>query len=492
MANAATVTVRADQASFPISRHLYGQFAEHLGHLIYGGIWVGTDSDIPNTRGIRDDVAAALRKLSIPNLRWPGGCFADEYHWRDGVGPRDQRPARINTNWGGVVEPNHFGTHEFLDLCDQIACEPYLSGNVGSGSVEEMHQWIEYLTFAGDTALTRQRKANGREEPWTIKFFGVGNESWGCGGDMTPEYYSDVFRRYGKYCRDYSGNEIFKIACGANATDYNWTDVVMAKAHRQMDGLSLHYYTTDWGKKGSATKFDVAKYFQTLSLATQIDGLLTRHSDLMDKTDPQKRIPLVVDEWGTWYDVEPGTPGGFLYQQNTVRDAMVAGMTLNIFHKHAERVRMANIAQVVNVLQAMILTDGPRMLLTPTYHVFELYKPFQDATNVPTEVSSPHYLVNGPDLDQLSASACKSLDGTLHLALCNLHHAEPLDVEAKLSGASAGDVSGRIVTGDAINAHNTFDQPDQVVATDFGGLRASGGSVKLTLPPHSVVVLSMR
>ena len=492
MANSAQVTVRADQPSHPIPRHLYGQFAEHLGHLIYGGFWVGTDSDIPNTRGIRNDVVAALRNLNIPNLRWPGGCFADEYHWRDGVGPREKRPKRVNSLWGGVTEPNAFGTHEFLDLCDMLGCEPYISGNVGSGTVQEMQQWLEYMTFAGDSDLANERRGNGRDAPWKIKFFGVGNENWGCGGSMYPEHYADEFRRYGEFCRPYSGNEVFKIACGANGDDYNWTRVLADRAADRMSGLSLHYYTVDWSRKGSATAFDTDKYFDTLSRASRMDDLLTKHSAILDERDPKKRITLVVDEWGTWFDVEPGTNPGFLYQQNTVRDALVAGLTLNIFHRHAERVRMANIAQVVNVLQAMVLTDGPKMLLTPTYHVFELYKPFQDATSLPTEVSGPHYVLNGPELEQLSASACKTADGKVHVALCNLHHADPLDVEAKLAGVSGGGgVTGRIVTGETIQSHNTFDETGNVAAADFKGATMRGGAVKLTLPPHAVVVLAV-
>ena len=493
MPSAARVTVRADQPAHPIPRHLYGQFAEHLGHLIYGGFWVGTDSDIPNTRGIRNDVVEALKRLSIPNMRWPGGCFADEYHWRDGVGPRDERPKRVNSLWGGVVEPNHFGTHEFLDLCEMLGCEPYISGNVGSGTVEEMQQWIEYMTYAGDSDLANQRRRNGRDEPWKIKFFGVGNENWGCGGDMTPEFYADQYRRYANFCRSYSGNELFKIACGSNGLDYNWTRVLMDRAARYMSGLSLHYYTVDWSDKGSATRFDAARWFDTLSRASYMNEVLTRHIEVMDKADPKKRVPLVVDEWGTWYDVEPGTEPQFLYQQNSVRDAVVAGLTLNLFHKHADRVRMANIAQVVNVLQAMILTDGPRMLLTPTYHVFELYKPFQDATSLPTEVATPHYVVGGPELDQLSASACKSAGdaGAVHVALCNLHHADPLDVDVDLPGAPAKRAAGRVVTGDAINAHNTFDDPEHVKPRPLDGVKVRDGRVTLSLPPRSVAVVEV-
>ena len=391
-----------------------------------------------------------------------------------------------------MVETNAFGTHEFFDLCDQLGCEAYLAANLGSGSVREMRDWVEYLTYAGDSALADERRANGRDAPWKIAFLGVGNENWGCGGSMRPEFYADEYRRYAEFARGYNG-PLFKVACGANGDDLNWTQVMMARAADRMSGLSLHYYTTDWKNKGSATRFDAAGWFKTLSLAAKMDGILDRHTAAMDERDPEKKVALVVDEWGTWHDVEPGTNGAFLYQQNTVRDALVAGTTLNIFHKHAERARMANIAQMVNVLQAMILTDGPRMLRTPTYHVFELYKPFQDSTSLPAEVASPHYVVDGPELEQLSASACRSGDGATHVALCNLHHAEPLDVQIDLRGGAApSSASGRVVTGESITAHNTFDAPDAVRATDLDGVRLEAGKLTVALPPRAVAVVEVR
>jgi alpha-N-arabinofuranosidase len=366
--------INADQGDFTINRHIYGHFAEHLGRCIYEGFWVGEDSDIPNTRGIRNDVVEALRKLNIPNLRWPGGCFADEYHWVDGIGNREGRPAMVNTHWGGVTENNHFGTHEFFDLCEMLGAEPYVCGNVGSGTVQEMAQWIEYITHSGQSPMADLRCKNGREEPWTLPYFGVGNESWGCGGSMMPEYYANEYRRYQTYVRKFGDKPIFKIACGASDANYKWTEVLMERAGTLMDGLSLHYYTFTggWGDKGSATQYSETEWFSCLKNALVMDELVTKHSTIMDKYDPQKRVALIVDEWGTWWNVEPSTNPGFLYQQNALRDALVAGLTLNIFNQHCERVRMANIAQTVNVLQAMILTDGAKMVLTPTYHVFEM------------------------------------------------------------------------------------------------------------------------
>ena len=491
MAAQGKVTVRADADSFQISRHIYGHFAEHLGRCVYEGLWVGEKSSIPNTRGIRNDVVAALKELSIPNLRWPGGCFADEYHWRDGIGPRDRRPRTVNSLWGGVVETNEFGTHEFLDLCEMLGCEPYIAGNVGSGGVREMQEWVQYMTYGGDSDLARERAKNGRKDPWKLTYFGIGNENWGCGGAMRPEFYADLYRQYAEFARNYSGNKLYKIACGPNGRDDKWTEVLMKQVGHRMHGLSLHYYTTDWNNKGSATEFDVDAYFKTLHLANKMDGIITRHSEVMDEHDPEKRIALIVDEWGTWFDVTPGSNPGFLHQQNTIRDALVAGMTLNIFHKHADRVRVANLAQLVNVLQSPILTEGAAMIVTPTYHVLEMYKVHQDAQHLPTEVAGPHYSHNGPDIHQLSASASRAADGKVHVSLCNFHHAEPLEVTCELAGASAKRVSGRVLAGSSIHDKNTFDQPQAVTPSRIEDINASGKTVRLTLPPHSVSVLAI-
>ena len=370
------VIVNADQSIGTISRHIYGHFAEHLGHCIYDGFWVGEDSSIPNVRGIRTDIVEALKRIRIPNLRWPGGCFADEYHWEDGVGPRSERPTMINTHWGGVVESNAFGTHEFMDLCEQLETEPYVCGNVGSGTVREMSNWVEYLTSPSASTIANRRRENGRDEPWKVKYWGVGNENWGCGGQMRAEYYADLFRQYAVYCREYGENKLFRIAGGAPGDNYEWTRVLMREAGAMMDGLSLHYYVEtrfqEHSQKNYATEFDETGWFSFLEGALRMDTLITGHSAVMDQYDPQKRVALVVDEWGAWYEVEKGTNPGFLYQQNTMRDALIASITLDIFNAHSDRVRIANLAQTINVLQAPILTDGGTIILTPTYHVFDL------------------------------------------------------------------------------------------------------------------------
>jgi alpha-N-arabinofuranosidase len=486
--------INADQGKETISKHIYGHFSEHLGYCIYGGYWVGEDSPIPNTRGIRNDVVKALKDLKIPNLRWPGGCFADEYHWMDGIGSRDKRPKMINTHWGGVTEDNSFGTHEFLDLCEQLECEPYITGNLGSGSVEEMSKWIEYITFDGESPMANLRRQNGRDNPWKVRFWGVGNENWGCGGNMTPEFYSDQYRRYATYCRNYGDNRLYKIACGANVADYNWTEVLMKNAGRQMQGLSLHHYTIptgNWGKKGSATQFDETEYFNTISNTLLMEELVRKHSTIMDKYDPQKRVGMMVDEWGIWTDVEPGTNPGFLYQQNSLRDAILAGINLNFFNNRCDRVKMANIAQTVNVLQAVILTDKEKMLLTPTYWVFYLYKVHQDATLLPISISSNTYELNGKKMDAINVSASKDAAGKIHITLVNIDPNKAQTIDTDLRGFTAKKVSGKILTSAKINDYNTFDKPNTVSVKDFNDAKLSGGKLNVTLPAKSVVMLEI-
>ena len=420
-----TVTLDTKNANQKISRHIYGHFAEHLGSCIYGGIWVGEDSPIPNTQGYRTDVLNAIKELQIPNLRWPGGCFADEYHWMDGIGPKENRPKMVNTNWGGTIEDNSFGTHEFLNFCELIGCEPYISGNVGSGTVEELAKWVEYMTSDGESPMANLRRQNGREEPWKVKFLGVGNESWGCGGDMIPDYYADLYRRYAIYCRNYGDNRLYKIASGASDYDYNWTDVLMKKAVNKMNGISLHYYTvTGWsGSKGSATDFNKQDYYWTLGKCLEVEPVMVKHMEIMDKYDKNKRVGLMLDEWGTWFDEEPGTVRGHLYQQNTMRDAMVAALSLNVFNKYGDRLKMANLAQIVNVLQSIILTNEEKMILTPTYHVFDMYKVHMDADYIPMELTCDTIKVGGKGdraLPMLSASASKDANGKIHITMANV------------------------------------------------------------------------
>ncbi len=495
-AQQATATLYADQPKSKINREIYGQFAEHLGSCIYGGLWVGENSPIPNIKGYRKDVFDALKALQVPVLRWPGGCFADDYHWMDGIGPREQRPTLRNNNWGGTIEDNSFGTHEFLNLCELLGCEPYISGNVGSGTVKEMAQWVEYMTSDGDTPMARLRRQNGRDKAWKVKYFGIGNEAWGCGGNMTPEYYSNEYRKFNTYLRDQGDNHLFRIASGASDYDYNWTRVLMKNIGKHMQGISVHYYTVkDWKNKGKATTFSPEEYYLTLEKCLDVEPVVARHCAIMDSLDAEKKIALMVDEWGTWWDEEPGTISGHLYQQNSLRDAMVAALMLNVFHKYTDRVRMCNIAQVVNVLQSMILTDQKgtgHMVLTPTYHVFEMYRPFQEATFLPITLKCDSIkTTEGKTMPLLSASAARTQQGNIVLALANtsLKDAQTLDIA--LQGTKAKGVSGRVLTSADAKDYNSFEHPQTVVPRAFKDAKLKNQMLSVKLPAKSIVVLTI-
>jgi len=471
-----------------INKNIYGHFAEHLGRCIYEGIWVGEDSEIPNVRGIRTDVVEALKELNIPVLRWPGGCFADEYHWRDGIGPRVDRRKIVNTHWGGVVENNHFGTHEFFDLVEMLGCDAYVNGNVGSGTVAEMADWVEYITASGDSSLADERRKNGREKPWNMKYFGVGNENWGCGGNMRAEAYADEYRRYQTFVKNHNPEQpIYKIAGGANIADYHWTETMMKNAHWLMNGLSLHHYafgTGGWPHKLPATNFPKEEWHTVIRDAKFMDELITKHSTLMDKFDPDKRVGMIVDEWGAWYTVEPGTNPGFLYQQNTVRDAMVAAITLHIFHNHGDRVTMANIAQTINVLQSMILTEGDKMLKTPTYHVFEMFKGHQDGILLD---------VHQDGVAEYITSSVSQKDETLTISVCNydLEKTEELTYileDGKLSGKT---ITAQALIGEKMDAHNTFEDPENVTKVAYENFTTGETCITVTIPPMSVVVFTI-
>jgi alpha-N-arabinofuranosidase len=468
------LNINLEEKKEKINRNIYGHFAEHLGRCIYEGFWVGEDSSIPNQNGIRTDVVEALK----------------------GIGPREDRAKMVNTHWGGVTENNHFGTHEFMQLCELLDAEPYISGNVGSGTIREMQEWVDYITFAGESPMADWRKENGREKPWHLKYFGVGNENWGCGGNMRPEYYADQYRNYQTYVRDHGDNEIFKIACGANIDDYNWTKVLMENAASQMDGLSLHYYTIPgdfWEGKGSATDFEEDEWFITLKKALKMDELINKHGTIMDQYDPEKRIAMIVDEWGAWYDVEPGTNPGFLYQQNTLRDALIAGITLNIFNQHADRVKMANIAQTANVLQAMVLTDGADMILTPSYHVFEMYKVHQDAKLLHFELESENYQFEDQEISALNASASINDQGRVNITICNLKADEEVELTSNLFAEKfdLNKVEARVLTADKLNAHNSFDNPENIKPAELKSVKLEDNKLNITLPAASVTLVTL-
>lgn len=481
------VTVNTRDKRGHINPEIYGHFSEHLGRCIYNGIYVGENSSIPNVRGIRTDIVEAFKKINLPVLRWPGGCFADEYHWKDGIGKKTERKKMINTNWGGVTEDNSFGTHEFFDLCEQVGCEPYLAGNLGSGTIQELSEWIEYITFDGVSPMAELRRQNGREKPWKLKYLGIGNENWGCGGSMRPEYYADEYKRYQTFCKNFSGNELFKIACGPSSDDYNWTEVMMKNLNKwNTNAISLHYYTIpsgDWSRKGSARIFSEEEYCATVSKTLYIDDIITRHSEIMNRYDPDNNIGLIVDEWGCWYDVEEGTNPGFLYQQNTMRDAIIAACNLNIFNRHSRRVVMANLAQAVNVLQSLVLTEGEKMVLTPTYHVFDLFKShqggeavycFAENTDAGTESKIP----------MISCSASVK-DGKLTFTAANCSLDEEAEINCEILGIDVSSAEGKIVSGEC-HALNDFDCPENVTAKELN-ISVNGSGISVIMPPCSVI-----
>ncbi len=481
--------INPNEKKSEICKDIYGNFSEHLGRCIYEGLYAGENSDIPNVNGMRKDVVNALKEMGLPVLRWPGGCFADEYHWRDGIGPKENRKKMINTHWGGVVEDNSFGTHEFFELCDQIGCDAYITGNLGSGTVQEMSEWVEYMTFGGDSPMSRLRRENGRQEPWRVKYFAVGNENWGCGGNMDPYYYSNTYKKYATYVRVYDwNNPIYKVACGPNAEDYHWTEELMKNAHRMMNGLALHYYTIthNWGQKGSATEFDENEYYMCLRKAYKIEEIIRRHLEIMNRYDPEKKVDLIIDEWGTWHDVEPGTNPGFLYQQNTMRDAMVAALSLNIFNKHSDRIKMCNIAQTVNVLQSVALTDGADMLLTPTYYVFKMFKDHQGNTLLGSHLTTDKSGEGENSLPTLIESASEDENGVIYSTVANISAGESKQIKCQIADSLVKGVRAEILTG-AVDAYNSFDNKENVKTAEFTDFELTPDGFTATVPPCSVV-----
>ena len=501
-ADKVAVSVDASKTGAKIDRNLFGQFAEHLGHGIYDGIWVGPDSKIPNTRGIRNDVVAALKAIKVPNVRWPGGCFADGYHWRDGIGPADKRTVRLNPDWGGVIEPNTFGTHEFMDFIDQIGSEAYVSVNIGSGTPHEAADWLEYMTAAQPTTLQKERAANGHAAPYKVAYLGLGNESWDCGGNMTADYYASQMKKYSHFVRNYNPaqmqkDQMLQIAVGPGGAEprfLDWTETVM-KAYQNhswswnINGLSMHNYTViNWQNKFLSTGFGEPEYAEFLKATLEMDDLIKKYSAIMDKYDPDKKVALVVDEWGSWYAPLPGSNPGFLMQQNSMRDAVLAALNLNIFARHGDRVRMANIAQMINVLQSMIITDKEKMVLTPTYYVFKMYVPFQDSTFVPVSFDAGTYTNGSVTLPRVDALAAKDKNGKVWLEVTNIDPNHPVDVE--VSGVSGKTAMGETLTAPKVDSVNTFDAPKTVQPKAISA-KVQDGKVSLTLEPKSVTVISV-
>ncbi len=487
------LSLKIDEARIKINKEIYGHFSEHLGTCIYEGIYVGEDSDIPNINGYRTDVVEAFKELKVPVLRWPGGCFADTYHWKDGIGPKKDRPSIVNVHWGGVTEDNSFGTHEFLNFCELIGAEPYLSINVGSGTVQEAAEWVEYVTSSNESPMTELRKKNGREKPWDVKFWGIGNENWGCGGEMAPDYYANIYRNYSCFVR---GNGLQKIICGPSGGDTNWTEKILAGLQDKMhltQGVSMHYYTLpsgNWGNKGSSTDFGEEMWFKTIKNTMVIENYIADHLKIMDKYDPEGKVKLVVDEWGTWYDKLPGTKDGFLQQQNTVRDALVAGINLNIFNNHADRISMANIAQIVNVLQSVILTKGTEMVKTPTYYIFKMYNVHQDATMIPVDLECENYEYKGEKVPAITASASiKNNVVSITLSNANPNKAITIDCDLRKNFKL---VSGQIISGKDITDYNDFGKKEKVNIEDFEVKKIRNGKLTIEIPAHSVVLVQLK
>jgi len=474
-----------------ISKYIYGHFAEHLGRCIYDGFWVGKDSDIPNINGIRTDIIEALKNIKIPVLRWPGGCFADEYHWMDGIGPKRDRKRCLNTHWGMVTETHDFGTHEFFELCELLDCDAYVAGNLGSGTVREMQDWVDYISCARGTTMSELRKENGREEPWKLPFFGIGNENWACGGNMRPEYYADLYRRYQTYVKNYPGSSVHKIACGPNNDDYEWTDTVMKNASAFMWGLSMHYYTTlnnSFQEMGYSDEFGEEEWHNIIKHTYIMDKYIKGHSEIMDKYDPEKKVALIIDEWGTWYKAIAGTNRRFLHQQNTIRDAVSASIHLNIFHANCDRVKMANLAQTVNVLQSVLLTYDDVMIKTPTYHVFDLYKEHQDNFYIPVEQTTGDYR----GLPQTSSTASVDESGAIYYSVSNSDPKNNAEMELTINGIDKiSKVAARLLTAPEITSHNTVENPDNVHIEEYSSFNLTGSTLSFNLPPRSVMTIKI-
>ena len=484
------IIINGNVSKGTINKNIYGQFTEHLGRCVYEGIYVKDEDNIPNVNGIRKDVMKALKDIEVPVVRWPGGCFADTYHWKDGIGPKEQRKTIVNTNWGGVTEDNSFGTHEFMEFAKQLGCDVYLSGNVGSGTVQELSDWIEYCNMGGISPMANLRRENGQDEPWNVKYWGIGNEAWGCGGNMRAEYYADETRKFSTYMRNYDNEHpIYKIASGSNGPDYNWTKTVCEKAGNMIDAITFHHYTVtyDWEHKGKATGFTSDEYYRLLHNTLKMNQMVENHSNIIKQYETDKhKIGLIIDEWGTWFEVEDGTNPGFLYQQNTIRDAILAGINLNIFNNHCDTVVMTNIAQMINVLQAMILTEGEKMVLTPTYYVYYLFKKHMDAHHLESYVDSD--ILNdaeGLKVPRLTVSASEK-DGKATVTVVNLSENEESEVNVMLTGLKATAVSGQCITGNT-GDFNSFENPDVVGLTNVDAvLSADGNSFTAKLPKSSV------
>jgi alpha-N-arabinofuranosidase len=474
------VVVRTDVEIGVVKPELHGHFAEHLGSCVYGGLWVGKNSKVPNINGHRKLAVEYLRELGVPVLRWPGGCFADDYHWRDGIGPIAKRPKRVNIHWGGYVEDNSFGTHEFIELCRQIGAEPYLAGNVGSGSPHEMRDWVEYCNYPGGSDLSQERAANGSREPFRVRYWGVGNESWGCGGNMKAEEYAALYRQFSVYLKEFGGTKPFLIASGPSGADVRWSRGLLDNLQGELpDGLSMHYYE---GGGEESTRFKVAQMNEQLAIFADVEKAILQQRAVLDGYREGRRVGLVLDEWGAWDHIVEADEKryGALWQQGTIRTALAAGLGLNLFNRMADKLYMCNIAQIVNVLQSLLLTEGAesdKCVRTTTYHAFALFKAHRGKTAVRADVQNPETF-------GLTVSASMA-EKELVLSLVNPHSETDLRVECSLAGVTAKQGSAGMLHDADLNACNTFEKPNNVVPQKLP-LSIDGSRVQLDLPRMSV------
>jgi len=480
------VRVRTDAEIGVVKPELHGHFAEHLGSCVYGGLWVGKDSKVPNVNGHRRLAIEYLRDLGIPVLRWPGGCFADDYHWRDGIGPPAKRPKRVNIHWGGSVEDNSFGTHEFIDLCRLIKAEPYFAGNVGSGSPRELRDWVEYCNYPSGSDLSEERVANGSREPFHVRYWGVGNESWGCGGDMRPEEYAALYRQFAVYLREFGGTKPFLIASGPSGSDVGWSRGFLDKMRGEFpDGLSMHYYE---GGADAPTEFTVPHMNDQLSIFAKVEDSIRLQRSVLDGYRQGGNVGLILDEWGVWDRIPESDERryGKLWQQSTMRGALAAGLGLNSFNRLADKLYMCNIAQIVNVLQSLLITEGAqseKCVRTTSYYAFALFKGHRSKTSLHVDTQDQSPL-------GLSSSASRGGDEMV-LSFVNPRSDLDLRVHCSLAGALATEGTAEILHSADLNACNSFLKPDTVVLQKHA-VKVDGSKIQLDMPRLSVATVTLR
>lgn len=470
-----------------ISPEIYGHFSEHIGGVFYDGLWVGEDSDVENIRGFRAELVRKFAALGPAVLRWPGGCFAETYDWRDGIGVRDARPVRRSwwTPDDGRLEPNAVGTHEFMDFCRLTGAKPYFAANLTAMTPRDIRDWMDYCNSpAGSTTLARLREENGDREPFGVRYWGVGNENWGGGGNMTPEFYADEFRRYAMLMHNVCPDAAL-IGCGPNGADFEWTRRFLENyrsSSRMMRGYSVHYYC---GSAGDPLRFTQEEWYRQLAQARGMESLLERHWSIIRGFGLESDARLVVDEWGCWHPAGSGPSAGrnLFEQQSTMRDALVSSLTLDVFNNHCDKVIMANVAQLCNNLHCLFFADGRKFALTPTYHVFDLYRPHKDGRAIRVLHNADPIVFDGArSIPALSASASVR-DGLLTLTVSNLSFSDPLELELEAFGGRLADrAEVRVLRHDDPHACNTFAYPNEVAPED-----AVWNLPVVELPPASVV-----